>query len=219
MRNRIRNLFRSQSFGNNRQPSISKAELEAKFNGGRPFNLTKRGNLRIARWKDPNSGLNVEFDFNSDNGWTGWGSSLSNVHNVPQPTRAPFDQFTHKIQRLFAGSFSLGIGTVAWLVAIALYIVWKKQRQALSEIMLALTLMCGTAWLMWPSYYLTLSGIFSNDMLFWAVLMLMTSTIALFAAYRKVLPPPWPVCKHCDYNLTGNVSGTCPECGGKITPS
>jgi hypothetical protein len=31
---------------------------------------------------------------------------------------------------------------------------------------------------------------------------------------------PWPwrrekfgVCRHCGYNLTGNVSGTCPECG------
>jgi hypothetical protein len=33
------------------------------------------------------------------------------------------------------------------------------------------------------------------------------------------LLPPFPVdspleqCPHCQYNLTGNVSGTCPECG------
>lgn len=25
-----------------------------------------------------------------------------------------------------------------------------------------------------------------------------------------------PVCKHCGYNLTGNVSGICPECGNPI---
>ncbi|HWE95629.1 MAG TPA: hypothetical protein VG269_16815 [Tepidisphaeraceae bacterium] len=24
------------------------------------------------------------------------------------------------------------------------------------------------------------------------------------------------VCPKCDYDLTGNVSGTCPECGGKV---
>ena len=25
-------------------------------------------------------------------------------------------------------------------------------------------------------------------------------------------------CRKCDYNLTGNVSGTCPECGTALTP-
>jgi predicted RNA-binding Zn-ribbon protein involved in translation (DUF1610 family) len=25
-----------------------------------------------------------------------------------------------------------------------------------------------------------------------------------------------PLCRHCGYNLTGNVSGICPECGATI---
>jgi len=81
--------------------------------------------------------------------------------------------------------------------------------------MLALTLMCGTAWLTSPYYSLTLEAIFSNDMLFWAVIMLVISVGAIYAASRAVSPPPWPVCPKCDYNLTGNVSGICPECGEK----
>ena len=28
---------------------------------------------------------------------------------------------------------------------------------------------------------------------------------------------PSGICKKCDYNLTGNVSGFCPECGTKIS--
>ncbi len=32
----------------------------------------------------------------------------------------------------------------------------------------------------------------------------------------KRRPPEWPCCVQCDYNLTGNVSGVCPECGTAI---
>jgi hypothetical protein len=28
-----------------------------------------------------------------------------------------------------------------------------------------------------------------------------------------------PNCPRCDYNLNGNISGTCPECGTRILPN
>ena len=46
--------------------------------------------------------------------------------------------------------------------------------------------------------------------------------IAIAAVYllllsRRVHPTPnHPVCPTCSYNLTGNTSGTCPECGHPI---
>lgn len=35
--------------------------------------------------------------------------------------------------------------------------------------------------------------------------------LVLFVTTRKRIPPGH--CKRCGYNLTGNTSGTCPECG------
>ena len=32
-------------------------------------------------------------------------------------------------------------------------------------------------------------------------------------AWRRGRPPPHGHCKNCGYDLTGNVSGRCPECG------
>ncbi len=35
-------------------------------------------------------------------------------------------------------------------------------------------------------------------------------------AYRRHTPKGRPCCRRCGYNLTGNVSGVCPECGEKV---
>jgi hypothetical protein len=37
---------------------------------------------------------------------------------------------------------------------------------------------------------------------------------------RKESPSrvPWGCCRHCGYDLTGNVSGVCPECGNPVSP-
>jgi hypothetical protein len=35
------------------------------------------------------------------------------------------------------------------------------------------------------------------------------------SAIRGIIRRDRGLCPHCGYNLTGNVSGTCPECGGK----
>ena len=40
----------------------------------------------------------------------------------------------------------------------------------------------------------------------------------IFLAVRLLEPPKDPnACEECGYNLTGNVSGRCPECGTEIS--
>jgi hypothetical protein len=36
---------------------------------------------------------------------------------------------------------------------------------------------------------------------------------------RREQSHPLGYCEGCDYNLTGNTSGICPECGTRITPA
>ena len=52
------------------------------------------------------------------------------------------------------------------------------------------------------------------------ILLLIASTMVpwvMVIASNLILPeasdPPYPICKTCGYNLTGNTSGVCPECG------
>jgi hypothetical protein len=50
---------------------------------------------------------------------------------------------------------------------------------------------------------------------FWLPLVLtLLPTAYLIWRDRRRIPPH--CCQHCGYNLTGNVSGTCPECGEAV---
>lgn len=45
------------------------------------------------------------------------------------------------------------------------------------------------------------------------------SGLAVFCYLSRRFPCPYPVCSTCHYNLTGNTSGVCPECGMKLRHS
>ncbi len=58
----------------------------------------------------------------------------------------------------------------------------------------------------------------------WAEIVLPFWTLTLLAAAPGVLLLSWPrrrpgTCRRCGYDLTGNVSGVCPECGTKVPPT
>ena len=53
------------------------------------------------------------------------------------------------------------------------------------------------------------------DLPFW--FLLLVAGIPTFLAWRRDRAKPGH-CRSCDYDLTGNVSGVCPECGAEIKP-
>lgn len=52
--------------------------------------------------------------------------------------------------------------------------------------------------------------------LFWAAAL--SASVALLRSLVRKREIPTGYCQECGYNLTGNVSGVCPECGEKILP-
>ncbi len=47
----------------------------------------------------------------------------------------------------------------------------------------------------------------------WMAVVLVLLCLPAGALLRRDPPPPRGHCQSCAYNLTGNVSGVCPECG------
>lgn len=55
---------------------------------------------------------------------------------------------------------------------------------------------------------------FNGNVLGFAIIILLTALVGLF--FRQRSPTPYPACLKCRYNLTGNTSGICPECGAPV---
>ena len=71
-----------------------------------------------------------------------------------------------------------------WLAAIACWIVLRNWRLA-AQVSLAAALACGMAWLVNPFYSITWNGVFSNDNLFFAALMLVAMRALLGMSSQK----------------------------------
>ena len=98
--------------------------------------------------------------------------------------------------------------------------LWKRVLDVLGAsiglVLLATAIVATLGWLVARNYSLTFGGITSNDNLFGGAVMLVVSTAILLWVYLQREPPVEPLCPTCEYNLTGNVSGVCPECGTPV---
>lgn len=199
------------------QNGLTPDELSRLVNGGQPFTPTDASVLgsplesRLL-WVDPETKVAFLLEF-----YKGHWTSFRHFDRFPPPPSKPppagIDVLTEGWRRAFAGSFSLGWGTSGWLLLLILFVIVARYRRFLSELMLALAILCTTAWIVSPHSSLTITGLMSNDMLFWAVIMMLISTGAVALAYGRREEVLQSACTTCEYNLTGNTSGVCPECG------
>ena len=88
---------------------------------------------------------------------------------------------------------------------------WRKMKAELVELLL-LPVVAVTLFLFLPRMNSTIL----------AQIFLVAAAYSMFISLTRREDPPilghslQPLCKICDYNLTGNISGVCPECGTKI---
>ncbi len=207
-----------------REARLSRSELRERINRGEPFKVVGRHNvdhpdgpIEEIEWYHAASGSVTTLHFRGEQ-WLSRDTPSRVKPTPPHPKAPPILDDLAEIRRFFAGSFSLGIGTVTFLIAFGLALVWPAARRPATHVMLAMTLICTTMWLFGYNQPFRLRTIFSNDMLLWALLMALVSIPAIILAHRRPTPS-YPACPQCEYNLTGNTSGVCPECGTAIPPN
>lgn len=104
-----------------------------------------------------------------------------------------------------------------WLVtALA---AWREPllRRRMGQWSLGLALVCAAGYWLAPPSGLGLTGP-KIPQARWIVLALPLASLLLVCRRSRVRPGQAPICPHCRYNLTGNESGICPECG-EVTPA
>lgn len=164
------------------KPGSQKA-LENELNGGAPFELQplepgeSRNNetRKIFSWTHPKYGAKYSFYF--DDGVlvgrsANWGGVPETLH--PRPTLRARSNTADRIRRRIASA-----GVYTWLAAFVVWIVVSRRRLVAAHVMLAAALASGMAWLVNPAYTITGRGVFSNDNLFWAALMIVISVYLL----------------------------------------
>jgi hypothetical protein len=191
----------------------TREDAEAALNGGKPFETTPTLLGDEARYTDPNTGGRAVLRFR-DGKWTGVaGYGASNNPPAP-PTSAPVSAARVLLYRgglvacllllVVPWSAPPGINRprVHWFVATAIASTWLA--------------------FLGPGYLRAWNTFFREDSAGWGVFVFMPlAVILLLITYgppRWRRQPDYPACPRCRYNLTGNRSGVCPECGTVLSP-
>ena len=167
---RLAALFRSRGG----RPDSQK-ELEAELNGSKPFDLSEKNGLSVATWTHPKYGGTCSLQF-QDGVLKGsnahWGFVPEELFPRPPATARTnvAEWLRHQVARA---------GVWGWLVAFACYLTMPRGRLIAAHLMLATALACGMAWLVDPYYSLASQGVFNNDNLVFATVMLLLSVWAL----------------------------------------
>jgi hypothetical protein len=153
----------------------SQKELEAELNGGEPFDLSEKNGVSVTTWTHPKYGGTCSLQF-QDGVLKGsnehWGFVPEEL--FPRPPAIARTNLAEWLRRQVARADVWG-----WLIAFACYVTMPRRRLIAAHLMLATALACGMSWLVDPYYSLTSQGIFNNDNLFFAAVMLLLSDWAL----------------------------------------
>lgn len=174
---------RMAEFGSLQGMPGSQKELEDELNGGAPFefyspagkNLPSGDTRDVFIWTDPKYGAVYTFYFTDGIfvGLTANGGGV-NGHLHPRPNYSARSNSAESLRQRIA-RFS----TYIWCAAIFCWLAARSWRLLAAQIALAAAITSGMAWLVNPFYSITWQGVFSNDSLFFAVVMLAISAALL----------------------------------------
>jgi hypothetical protein len=165
----------------------SQRKLEEELNGGRPFAAGGVSSEPTFEWSDPTYGSHFKFEFRDGvlvGNSGGWGTD-SLLRVCPQPPYNSRQNIAEQIRRPLVRT-----GIFTWLGALIGWFALRNWRLLAAQVSLAAALLVGMAWLTNPYYSVTSQGIFSNDNLFFAALMLLVSAALLGLSFAS-RPSAW----------------------------
>lgn len=201
------------------EPTIRDAEL--KFNEGRPFPTTQEGSATALIFTDPSSANpnmpgRALLSFQGET-WSDVSPYFDDprIGKMPDPNSGLHGVITIGRRILYI------IGYVAWLVVFSAMVidragVARKPLTSSATDLLAIAIVSTTLALMNPNPRRAMFDFFQDDSAGWGLLAIaisLTLWIVILVKPGRSLTNTAPRCKACGYDLTGNESGRCPECG------
>lgn len=179
--------------------------------------LGRVGNRRWA-WHGSDNSI---VELTGDNGdWTGTYPISDTRSRNPFPSPPTYHDLVVGVRRLlYCAGYIVGGVTLLLVVMAGRFRQLREDRPLL--LMLVAALLCSTALASFgPQYLGAFRRVFDEDAPIPGVAMLAMALALLIASYRPERTADGaPKCKTCRYNLTGNSSGLCPECGTPIPAS
>jgi len=130
------------------------------------------------------------------------------ARDLPPEKRVPFEDGIHNVRIILEDLFGVGLMVLCPVNLLVLMNTQRRYRILLGQ------------WMVLISFSLMLVGFLGSpvdEYARWGVGFLAFSILYLAVAFvfdRAI--DPTPRCRKCRYNLTGNQSGVCPECGTLI---
>ncbi len=195
----------------------SHRDVQAALSGRHPFRVAK---------PDPGSDPQLVFDdsISQSHLWLTFQNDYLSGVAVTIPRHPPPPPHWLAIEHL--RQFLAGYGILFWVVLFGLSIVLPRYRRPLANLLLAFTVLVIAAYLLGPRGPVSIpvglilpstGGIEQSGAWYWLIIMAITSlALSIILHVKRPRLGDTPLCPWCAYNLTGNQSGRCPECGRKI---
>ncbi len=175
---------------------------------------------RVLIWRHAASGYEAEF-YLDDRGLNGMSHGRNpGAFHPKEPKPSTWYLVVEAARKQLAGSpWNWGLLIWVWAALLLATIFGGRYRGALAEVMLAAAAICAIGWFV-PTEYIPgpqfVGGNDRKEYWFFAALLAGFSAFVWWCTRPRRTRELAARCPHCQYDLRGNVSGICPECGQVI---
>lgn len=150
--------------------------------------------------------------------WLAYGAA-----GIGMPANVPFDpvrSFRYVTDWFFAGVLLPTIVLIEGLLAAIAFVIVTRQRWPAHVFVRLWWRLCLIGIVLVPAGSIAFASTSTNYDLVMNFPLLWVPFVVIGMVVLVVRGTPYPhgCCQHCGYNLTGNLSGTCPECGSEARP-